>query len=246
MKFVDDDVFDPELYLYFYEDSISEAATLRQCHFIKNVLKLKTGTKILDVACGHGRHAAIFSREGNDVTGIDSNSSFIKLAKNHFSSGHQNPEYYCMDMREVNFSDKFELALLLFSSFGYYSDEENEQILAAISKSLKLGGYFCLDVMNKDNKISTLPANTILEKEHNMMVDQASYNSLSKRIETKRIYIKDNIVTRCQYSIRVYNFTELVELCSKNNLVVEHAYGNWEGDDVSNELGRIILFARKV
>ncbi|WP_187262260.1 class I SAM-dependent methyltransferase [Pontibacter beigongshangensis] len=127
--------------------------------FIDNLLTYlhpKPADKILDLACGKGRHSVYLSRKGYDVTGIDLSEQSIAYAKQfenerlHFSRH---------DMREVYKPAHFDFVLNLFTSFGYFDNEtENVVALLAAADSLKHGGKLVIDFMNTEKTIEHLVA----------------------------------------------------------------------------------------
>ena len=71
-----DDLFDVDEYLYFLESTLATENTPKQCDFIESVLRLKSEdrespAKVLDLGCGHGRHALELASRGHQVLGID-------------------------------------------------------------------------------------------------------------------------------------------------------------------------------
>ena len=129
--------------LYFERDE-KEAET-----FIKKLiahLNPAAGSRMLDVACGKGRHSKILASMGFEVTGIDLSFSSIAFAK---ESEKDNLSFYVHDMRLpfwVNYSD---YAFNFFTSFGYFKTRrEHDDAVRSIAKSLRPNGVFVLDYLN--------------------------------------------------------------------------------------------------
>ncbi len=107
---------------------------------------LKESDKILDVACGKGRHAIYLNQKGFDVTGIDLSRSNIDFAK-QFEN--KNLRFEKWDMRIPYKTSSFDVVLNFFTSIGYFESlEENKQALFNMSVSLKKGGKLFLDFLN--------------------------------------------------------------------------------------------------
>ncbi len=108
---------------------------------------------VLDIACGPGRHSIELAKRGLGVTGLDFSPGLLSLAR--ASSDSQGldgagPDFELGDMRRLPFLDRsFETVLILGNSFGYFSDEENFQVLRESLRVLKPGGFFCLEITNK-------------------------------------------------------------------------------------------------
>lgn len=147
--------FDSPYYHILYNNHDASEARL----FMDNLLAYlhpKPHNKILDLACGKGRHAVYLSEKGYDVTGIDLSERSIAYAK-QFESAHLH--FAVHDMREVYKPETFDFILNLFTSFGYFDNEtENVVALCATAQSLKHGGKLVIDFMNTDQAIAGLVA----------------------------------------------------------------------------------------
>lgn len=145
--------FDSHYYHILYKDRDDTEAKL----FIDNLslyLNFLPNDKILDLACGKGRHSIYLNQKGLFVEGIDLSEESIQYAKQfenerlHFSQH---------DMREVYKPVYFDFILNLFTSFGYFqTDEENQKAIEAMAKSLQFEGRVVLDFFNTTKVIRTL------------------------------------------------------------------------------------------
>lgn len=127
---------------------------------IQTRLPLGAFSRILDLCCGPGRHAARLAALGYRVTGIDRDRAAIALAQHRAPTA----TFKCMDVRAVSqLGEQFDGILLLWQSFGYFSPAENDQLLSAIWDRLRPGGRFILDVFHAEyfrrhlGQRSTLP-----------------------------------------------------------------------------------------
>jgi ubiquinone/menaquinone biosynthesis C-methylase UbiE len=113
-----------------------------------NWLQLPRGAEVLDIGCGMGRHALALSSFGYNVTGIDLSDILLEEARRHDESG--KVEWVQGDMRELPFeAERFDATVNLFTSFGYFSiEEDNVNVLRNIRKVLRKGGSFLIDFLN--------------------------------------------------------------------------------------------------
>ena len=81
------------------------------------------GTTVLDMACGRGRHARWFAEVGCDVTGIDLSAESIAEARHDVPSAH----FAVHDIRVPFASAAFDLVVCLFTSLGYFEDEDDDR-----------------------------------------------------------------------------------------------------------------------
>jgi len=144
--------FDTPYYHILYKDRDYEEAQL----FIDNITKyinLPEQAKVLDLACGRGRHSIYLNKLGYDVVGADLSKNSIDYAS-EFENDHL--KFITHDMR-VPFEQKFDAIFNLFTSFGYFPDaQDNLTTLKAIQESLTEYGFAILDFMNVNKVIDRL------------------------------------------------------------------------------------------
>ncbi|HEX8013607.1 MAG TPA: class I SAM-dependent methyltransferase [Flavobacterium sp.] len=144
--------FDTPYYHILYKDRNYREAQI----FMDNLthyLNLPEKAKVLDLACGKGRHSIYLNQLGYTVLGADlSENSIAEASKNSNETLH----FKVHDMREP-FEDKFDAIFNLFTSFGYFeSDDDNLTTLKAIKESLSEYGFAVIDFMNVNQVIETL------------------------------------------------------------------------------------------
>lgn len=117
-------------------------------------LDLKPGARLLDLACGKGRHSRYLAEKGFDVTGLDISASNIDYARQF---EHDRLSFYQHDMRLPFRINYFDAVMNMFTSFGYFkNDNDHLDTLKNVRKGLKAGGLFLLDYFNSDWVKSTL------------------------------------------------------------------------------------------
>lgn len=205
-------------------------------------LELKPKTKVLDLACGKGRHAVFLNKKHLDVVGIDlSKESILEAQK--FEN--ENLNFYVQDMRLPFRINYFDCIFNLFTSFGYFEkNEDNNKVLKAVNKGLKKDGVFVLDFFNAECVKKTLVAT------ETKTVDNIEFK-IDKKIEN------NYIIKKIQFAVNGENkvFSEKVALLSKNDLdklLIENNFEitNYFGDyNLSNfdssKSSRLIIIARK-
>lgn len=146
--------FDTPYYHILYKDRNDAEAQV----FMDNLthyLNLPEEAKILDLACGKGRHSIYLNELGYDVTGADLSENSIAEAS---KSSNEKLHFKVHDMR-VPFEEKYDAVFNLFTSFGYFeNDEDNFKTLTAIKESLTEYGFAVIDFLNADYVINNLVA----------------------------------------------------------------------------------------
>jgi SAM-dependent methyltransferase len=144
--------FDSPYYHILYKDRDEEEAQLLMDNIV-HYLNLPEESKILDLACGKGRHSIYLNQLGFDVTGADLSTNSIAEAK---KSENKTLHFQEHDMREP-FEDQFDAIFNLFTSFGYFENEQdNIATLKAIKESLTEYGFAVIDFMNVHQVIANL------------------------------------------------------------------------------------------
>ena len=148
--------FDTPFYHILYKDrDHKEAETFM--YNLTNYLNIPEGGKILDLACGKGRHAVYLNSIGYDVTGVDLSKNSIKFAKKFEN---ETLHFEVHDMCEP-YKKKFDAVFNLFTSFGYFeNDDSNLKTIKAIKEDLNEVGFGVIDFMNSDH----VTKNLILEE----------------------------------------------------------------------------------
>jgi SAM-dependent methyltransferase len=144
--------FDTPYYHILYKERNYREAQV----FMDNLthyLNLPEKAKVLDLACGKGRHAIYLNQLGYDVLGVDLSENSILEAQNNTNN---HLHFRVHDMREP-FEEKFDAIFNLFTSFGYFEcDSDNLKTLISIKESLSEYGFAVIDFMNSTNVIANL------------------------------------------------------------------------------------------
>ena len=142
----------PYYHLLYKDRNQSEAEQFIQ-HLIKH-LKPSKEAIFLDVACGKGRHSKFIHQIGFNIHGIDLSLESIKEASKDSS---ESLHFQQHDMREIYLENHFDYALNIFTSFGYFeTDNDNQRAINAMAKNLKKGGKLIIDFMNAKKVILNL------------------------------------------------------------------------------------------
>ena len=144
--------FDTKYYHILYKNRNDEEAQLFMKH-LTNYLNLPENGTILDLACGKGRHSVFLNSMDYTVTGVDLSENSIAYAK-QFEN--ENLKFEVHDMR-TPFAQQFDAVFNLFTSFGYFENEQdNLNTLKSIQSSLNETGFGVIDFMNVNVVIDNL------------------------------------------------------------------------------------------
>ncbi|MEW6069848.1 MAG: class I SAM-dependent methyltransferase [Candidatus Thermoplasmatota archaeon] len=221
--------------------------TTKECDFIEEALNLPEHAKILDLACGIGRHSIELAKRGYNVTGLDYSTVFVNKAKKMAKDAKVNVRFFQGDMRKIPFKNKFDAVINMFTSFGYFhKDEDNMKVLKAVAKCLNRRGKFLLDTVNRDWLIRHFQAKDWYQCDDDILVlEERKLNLERSRIETKWIMIKESKRKEYFHSLRLFTHSELLELLNRAKLKVLASYGGFEKESVSFDSNRLIILSQK-
>jgi len=234
-----------DLYLHFYEDFIDEERTGKECEFIIKACGIQPKDKILDLACGHGRHSIYFAKRQFNVTGIDINRRFIEHAERNANGQGLAIDFKIDDMLNIEYESEYDCIILLFNSFGFLDREDGIKFIQKIRSAIRINGKIFLDIKNRDNILRELSSCQLTEKGKDLMIDRLSFNPKKGTTTNKRIYIKDGVRHDTPFTMQLYNFSEFEGLLSDGGLKITKLYGDWNGKEFDEDSRRIIAVIEK-
>ena len=236
--------FNTEEYLNVYRHRNEEDAK-NLFNLIRKNIVLENGSKVLDLACGAGRHSILFAKNGFDVTAVDISDNLLNVARKTAEEFKLNINFIKNDLRKLDLTDKFHLIINLFTSFGYFeSDDENDEVIKIASQHLVDNGYFVMDFFN----IIYLKNNLIpisYDKIEDGIIKQERAME-GNRIVKKIIITRRAVEKRYFESVRTFTKDELTFLFEDNGLKVQSIYGDYLGNSFTEGSSpRIIIIAKK-
>lgn len=228
--------------LYFQRDESEAAAFINK---LIEYLKPLQGSRMLDVACGKGRHSMQLAQKGYDVTGIDLSEDSIEEALKH-EAGHLH--FFQHDMRLPFWINYFDCVFNFFTSFGYFrTQREHDNAIRTISQSMKMKGCFVMDYLNvhyaEDHQVHHS------EKE----IDDVNFLITKWFDEThfyKKIQVEDQALEApLIYTEKVAKFSlgDFTDMFAYQGLQVKEVFGDYSFSNYHvNASPRLIMIAEKI
>jgi ubiquinone/menaquinone biosynthesis C-methylase UbiE len=233
--------FDSPYYHTLYKNRDEKEAQV----FIDNLidyLQIPKGSKLIDIACGKGRHAKYFNKKGMDVVGVDLSQNSINTAK---KDENKNLQFSVHDMRENYQENAFDVVTNLFTSFGYFENNKDEQkAINAMANNLKKEGMLIIDFMNAKKVI----ANLVLNEQKT--IDGIQFN-IKRELENGYI-LKNILITegeeeqQFQEKVKAITLADYSEFITNAGLKIIDIFGNYTLDNFDEEISdRLILICNK-
>ncbi|MBW2224550.1 MAG: class I SAM-dependent methyltransferase, partial [Deltaproteobacteria bacterium] len=128
-----------------------------ECDFIERVLRMPAGSRMLDVGCGMGVQTVELASRGYHLVGLDISATMVSRAYDEAEDRGLQIDFVRGDMRDVTFEEPFEALLCWGTTFGYFSEEENELTVRQFHQALAPNGTLLLEVINRDFIIGSQP-----------------------------------------------------------------------------------------
>lgn len=233
--------FDSPYYHTLYKNRDENEAQKTLDNLLK-ALDLPAGARILDLACGKGRHARYLAEKGFDVTGLDISDASITFARRF---EHEHLAFYQHDMRHPFRINYFDAVMNMFTSFGYFeTDRDHLLALKNVYRDLKPGGLFLLDYFNSEWVRQNLVRSDV------KTVDGIEFH-LKKNIQGEHVFKTVEFTTGSKHfhfreRVRLFSLTDFQTLFSSAGLKLRCIYGSYNLDSFSAiDSKRLILIAQK-
>jgi SAM-dependent methyltransferase len=237
-----------EEYLRFAVDRFSAEDTAAEVDCLVDALGLREGARVLDLACGHGRHSVELARRGCRVIGVDLSEPSLELAAARAAEAGVEVRFERADMRRIRFEDEFDAVINMFTAFGYFAEEADDRlVLERIAAALVPGGAFLMEFGNPVSVFGRFEArgwHTL--SDGTVMLEERVYDAPRGRFETCWTFVGAGGERReHRFSHRAYTAPELAGMAGAAGLTVEQLWGGLDQTDLEMASRRIVMLARK-
>ncbi len=223
-----------EEYLLLYPHRDEEDAE-RLVDLICRTVGLAPGWRVLDVACGAGRHAAAFRAQGAVVVGLDLSQHLLQYAQ-----GSARIPVIRSDVRRIPVrAGRMDLTVNLFTSFGYFdSDGEHARAMREMVATIRRQGWFAMDFLNAARVPRDLEA-----REEGRLGERPV--QIHRWLDPAGEYVFKSITTadgrRFVERVRLFDPVELERLITAAGCTVRQRLGDYAGGALTEESPRVIL-----
>jgi 2-polyprenyl-3-methyl-5-hydroxy-6-metoxy-1,4-benzoquinol methylase len=210
-------------YLKEHKKYFSKKRLQTEVNFLINTLRLNKEDKILDLACGHGRHTIALKKLGFNIEGLDFSKHLIDEAEKQAQQSELQIPFHYQDIHNINLSKQYDKIFIMFSEFGLFN---TDTVLKSINQILNRKGIFLLDSDNVFRLIAYL-------KKHPKSPYRFDHASMELSNTTN------------SEKIRYYTASELKEIIEKHSFKIKAVYGGYKQEELDTNSKRIIIVSEK-
>jgi SAM-dependent methyltransferase len=233
------------LALEFWRNAVTPQETQQDVNFIEAELSLSEASRILDIPSGNGRHSVELGKRGYVMTSVDTSGEFTAEAQRSANANRVRLDCIQMDMRAVDFDEKFDGAFCFGNSFGYMDRTANAEFLRAVSRCLKPDAKFVVETgVAAESLLPGFQARRWHRVGDIIALSESRYDALESELHTDYTFIRGEAVQSGTAMYRVYTVAELKSLFATCGFAVTAIYGG--RDRHTYHLGdpRLFLTAR--
>ena len=212
---------------------------------VQAMLDLPPGSEVLDLACGQGRITVPLAKAGWHMTGLDWSETMLAEARAAARVAEVEIEFVRRDMRDVPWNNRFDAVISIFTSFGYFGDEEDQKVLEAIYGALKPGGKFLIDLIHRDQVTTSYPLRKWHEVDGISVWSEHSFDPVSGWLGETYHWHNGSTIQSRRARFRPYSATELEKMLRLAGLESVAIYGDWQQSRFSKNCSLISLSKKK-
>ena len=216
---------------------------------VRQVLKLAGRRRgaVLDLCCGPGRHSVAFAQRGFRVSGVDRTRFLLNKARQFARKAKVPVEFVQSDMRKFVRPDSFDLAVNLFTSFGYFDNKNDDlMVLKNVHASLKPGGVFVMDMAGKERLAKVFqPVHSTQHADGTVLIEVHEIFDDWTRIRNEWILLKGDKSLRFKFHHTIYSGQELKALLHQAGFTKIKLYGDFEAHPYGPNSTRLVAVAYK-
>ncbi|MBP2651321.1 MAG: hypothetical protein H6Q74_2146 [Firmicutes bacterium] len=239
------------------QDSSWVEHTNSEVDFIIDIMNLSGTERILDLACGFGRHAIELSKRGYSVVGVDITPDYIKEALRISSREKLNANFICTDLRNVSFKNEFDIVLnMADGAIGYLeNDAENLKIFDVIATALKTGGRHFMNICNAEHAEMHFPKRNWDIGETELSLPEFHWDKETRRMLYGGWSLKfGELAEKPRFeefaphsSIRLYSLNEIADIFKSRQMVIKNTFGKFDKSiPASSKEMQLLIYSQKL
>jgi SAM-dependent methyltransferase len=247
MSNINDSYFDG-FYKDIWRSMIPAELTTKEVDFMVNYFKLQSGSKVLDLMCGYGRHAIALAKKGMTVTAVDNLDEYISEIKKTATSDNLPITAINSDVIKYNAEGVFDLALCMGNSLCFFNRSDTIRILKIIGSHLIKGGHFLINTW----MLAEIAFNGFREKAWSNVGDlkfitESKYLLQPSRIETDHLILAPGGKTETKKAVDyIYSIAEMEMMFDETGFRIKEIYSIPDKKEFTLGEPRAYIVAEKI
>jgi SAM-dependent methyltransferase len=222
------------------------ASTPGEIDQILALTQIPPGSHILDLCCGVGRHSLELARRGFKVTSIDRSEEYLQQAREQAQKEGLSIKFIRDDMRNFSHPDTYNLVINLYTSFGYFeSQNEDQKVASNIYRSLKTDGLLVMEMSSKEVLARVFRERDWREVDGFIWLEERKIINDWSQIQTRWITFKGNRRYDHMFKLRLYSAVELRALLQAAGFAESKVYGGLDGIPYDHNARRLVTLGLK-
>jgi len=205
-----DELFDEE-YLHFYASILGDERSDADTAAAISLGGMEPGMRVLDAPCGHGRMAVRMAARGIEVVGVDRSAAFLEVARADAAARGVTVDLHEGDLRAMPVDGPFDAVVCWFTSFGYFDDDQNLEVLREFRRVLRPGGRLLVETLSHDGFVRSFteaPDAIVTEATDGLMVDRTRFDVVTGQLVCHRVTVRDGASREARFAIRLLTIPE--------------------------------------
>lgn len=194
---------------------------------IAELLGLEPGMEVLDAPCGAGRISIPLARRGLVVTGVDFTAELLDDARRDGVG--LDVTWEERDMRDLPWPGRFDAAVNVWGSFGYFDDEGERTFASALCNALKPGGKLLIDVPSHETLFTRYQPRDWMRVGEVILLEDRTWNAVEGRMHVEWTFVRDGRTSHRTTDMRLYSCAELCTLLRGAGFSAFTPYGGFDG-----------------
>jgi len=230
---------------YLVHPQLTAERTAMEIDFVLSKIDIPPGGRVLDVGCGPGRHSIELAQRGYRVVGIDPSEAMIEAARARAGMAGVSPDFQQADGESIVSLEGFDAAICLFTSLGQINEgKDNSQLVQRVAEALHPGGYFFVEVPQRDWVVDHLKSDDRFGEGKNYTEVTRSFDP-SANIVTEIFKVVSPEKTHTYIlRYRIYDFTEVRQIVEQAKFTIISTYGGYNEDPLQAHDPIMVILAQ--